>query len=87
MGEGRARCPAVPAPGRRPVARVIGQPEARPDVVIGAGAAGCPGQQPQRCRCTGRGAYATGRTGPVKFIPQGGEVHPSAGRRQPPLSL
>jgi hypothetical protein len=40
MGKGRARCLAVPAPGRRPVARLTGQPEAGPGAVIGAGAVG-----------------------------------------------
>src|SRR5215472_3716254 len=39
MGEGRARCPAVPAPGRRPTSPT-GRPEAGPGAVIGVGAAG-----------------------------------------------
>jgi hypothetical protein len=53
----------------------------------GDGAAGCLGLRRQRCWCTSRGAYAAGRTGPGRFIPQAGAVHPSAGRRQPSFSL
>ena len=87
MGEGRVRCPAVAAPGRRPVANPTGRPEAGPGGVIGPGAVGCLGQRRQRCRCPGRGAYAAGRTGPVRFVRQAGEVHPPGRRRQPPLSL
>jgi hypothetical protein len=87
MGKGRARCLAVPAPGRRPVARLTGQPQAGPGAVIGAGAVGCPGRPRQRHRCAGRGTYAAGRTGPVKFIREAGEVHLSGGRRPPPPCL
>jgi hypothetical protein len=87
MGKGRARCLAVPAPGRRPAARLTGQPEAGPGAVIGAGAVGCPGRPRQRHRCAGRGTYAAGRTGPVELIREAGEVHLSGGRRPPPLCL
>jgi len=65
MDEGRARCPAVPAPGRLTATSTTGRPEAGPSDVIAASAVGGPGQ---RCWCAGRGAYAAGRTGPVKFI-------------------
>jgi hypothetical protein len=87
MDEGRARCPAVPAPVRRPVASLTGQLEAGPGAVIGAGAVGGLGQRRQCCRRAGHGAYATARSGLVKFIRQAGEVHPSGRRRRPPLSL
>jgi len=70
MGEGRARCPAVPAPGRRRAAGPTGRPEARRGGVTGAGAVGCPGQRRKRYRRIGRGVYVAGRTGPVKFITQ-----------------
>lgn len=70
MDEGHGRYPAVPAPGRRPVPSLTGQPEAGPGAVIAAGAAGCPGRRRHRCGCTGRRAYAMGRSGPVKFIHQ-----------------
>src|SRR5215472_16753937 len=68
MGEGRARCLAVRAPGSRPVARLTRQLEAGPGAVIGAGAAGCPGQRRQPCRCSGRETYAMRYTGPVKAV-------------------
>jgi len=76
-----------PRAGPKTGASLIGQPEAGPGVVVGAGAVGCWRQRRQRYRCGGRGAYATRRTRPVKFIRQAGEVHLSGGRRQPPLSL
>jgi hypothetical protein len=82
MGEGRARCPAVPGPGRKLVTNPAGRPEPGPGGGAGPGAAGCLGQRRQRCRCTGRGADR-----PVRFIGQAGEVHPLGERRQPPLSL
>jgi hypothetical protein len=62
MGKGHARCLAIPAPGRRPVAGLTGQPGAGPGAVMGAGAVGCPGRPMAaspvyRSRGVRRGAY------------------------------
>jgi hypothetical protein len=64
MDEGRATCPAVPGPDRRPSANQIDQAEAWPGAVIRAGAIACLGRWRRRYRCGSRvvrrGAYPAG---------------------------
>ena len=70
MDEGRARCPAVPAPDRKPVTSLIRQPEAWPAAIIAPGAMVCLGSDGSSAGEAAAGMYAMGRTGPVKFIRQ-----------------
>jgi len=87
MDEGRATCPPVPGPNRRPSASRIDQAEAWPGAVIVAGAIVCLCRWRRRYGWGSRVVRHEAYLGEVKFAHQGDEVRPSEGRRQPPFSL